>query len=287
VASVLGGTGVSGVPDFLVIGAQKCGTTTLYQDLRAHPAIHVGHKESTWLLDARPTRSFERPSGHVAGEVTTDYSMLPKIDAASRARSRLETVKVIYIVRDPVARVISHHHHHLAAELVDPDIDVAVHECPELVDNSRYATQLAPWLDAFGHQNVRVVRFEDYMGDRVAGSRELQEFLGVEVRSIADLDVAHNASTEKRVATGRWARFRTSRLYHDVIRRALPEPARRRVARRVLPSPIERPAPPDPDTLAWLVAELAPEVERLAGMLDTEPWWDLATAYGVSGQEEP
>lgn len=276
---------VQDVPDFLVIGAQKCGTTTLYEDLRAHPNINILEKESSWLLEdpgssaTRGSKPFDRPPGHLTGEVSTKYSMLPLIDAVGAAKNRLRTVKVIYIVRDPVARVVSHHHHHLAAGLVDPDINVAVRECAELVDNSRYATQIRPWMDAFGAESVRVVKFEDYVSDRAEGSRSLHSFLGVEAIHLPGLDVAHNISTEKRVATGAWARLRSTPAYRQGLRKVLPESMRRKITHRVLPAPIERPEAPTPDTLEWLVTELAAEVTGLASLLEELPWWDLEAIY--------
>ena len=136
-----------GGPDFLVIGAQKCGTTTLYEDLRAHPAIRIPEKESAWLLDHDVTTADgraayraafgPRPSGVLVGEVATDYAMLPAIDAVSRARLVSDSLRIIYIVRNPIDRVISHHHHKLSEQQAPASIEDALEQCPDLVDNSR------------------------------------------------------------------------------------------------------------------------------------------------------
>jgi hypothetical protein len=285
---------VSAGPDFLVIGAQKCGTTTLYEDLRSHPQIVLKEKEQAGLLDndlgtapgrRRYLAAFPAmPAGVVAGEVSTRYAMRPEIDAASLAREVLDDVKVVYIVRDPIARVISHHHHFVHAGRVEADIDRAVRERRDLVDNSRYASQLRPWLEAFGRDSVHAVRFEDYTADRSAGVREVQRFLGVPEREPVEPDVVHNAAANRTVASRAWSRVRWSRAYL-AVRPLIGERLRHRLASLVVrPSP-ERPAGPSADTLAWLVSELAPEVSELAALLGTEKWWDLEATYLDDAEE--
>ena len=70
--------------------------------------------------------------------------MLPAIDAVSRARLVSDSLRIIYIVRNPIDRVISHHHHRLSEQQAPANIEDALEQCPDLVDNSRYATQIAP-----------------------------------------------------------------------------------------------------------------------------------------------
>lgn len=274
-----------GGPDFLVIGAQKCGTTTLYEDLRAHPAIRIPEKESAWLLDHDVTTADgraaygaafgPRPPGVLVGEVATDYAMLPAIDAVSRARLVSDSLRIIYIVRNPIDRVISHHHHRLSEQQAPANIEDALEQCPDLVDNSRYATQVAPWIDAYGRERVHVVRFEDYVANRQREVGRLHEFLGLDQVPLARPEQAHNVAATKRVAVGRWRSFYRSRLYQRALRRVLPVRVRRFSARLLLPKPPPRPDPPTAETLARLAQELGPEVERLAQLLGTEPWWRL------------
>lgn len=274
---------------FVVIGAQKCGTTTLYEDLKSHPDVSVGAKESSGLLKNDVTTEAGRRAywsafpprrpGRATGEVSTEYTMLPTIDAAARAALVFEAVKVIYIVRDPVARTISNHHHAFAAQHAPADIDVAVRTVPELVENSRYATQLAPWLDAFGPDNVLVLKFESYMADRRRGFKEVQAFLGLDAHALSDPEAAHNEASDRWVATGGWRRIRSSAVYLRLVRRAIPGSLRRRLVRSILPAPPPRPPGPGPETLETLVRQLQPEVDRLAEMLKGEPLWDLAEIY--------
>lgn len=171
-------------PDLIVIGAQKCGTTTVYEDLGAHPSISLTDKESSVLLAARESdmrTAYARvpvPEGSFLAEVSTEYAMRPLRDVARTAAAVAPEASVAYIVRDPVARVISHHHHEMAARTLSVGIDDAVREHRQLIDYSRYAFQIRPWLDAFGPHRVHVLRFEEYMSDRATGSARLYSILG-------------------------------------------------------------------------------------------------------------
>lgn len=271
--------------DFLVVGAQKCGTTTVYEDLRAHPRIHIAEKESSVLTGGRPDaedlRSRYRaalrsaPPEGIRGEVSTTYTMLATHPEVVENARQIPGLRVIYIVRDPLLRTISHHHHDFTLGLVGPDINEAVVQRPELVDHSRYATQLRPWLDLVGPERVQVVRFEDYMADRASGARQLFEHLGADPDDAHPDDVVHNAADTKVVAIGRWRAISTSRLYRRAIRPLIPEAARRRMMKAVLPGAPPRPAGPSDSTLAHLVEQLDDEVDDLASMLGTAPWWNI------------
>ena len=211
------------VPALIVIGAQKCGTTTLWKDLRGHPRVYMGEKEGRALcggalsaseLRARYDRQYRAaPPDAVLGEVSTRYAMLPDDpEAAANAMAVAPGARIVYIVRDPIQRVISHHHHDFGLGFVGPDIDQAVDTYPSLLDNTRYATQISPWLDAFGTQSVSVVKFEDYMTDRRTGCRALLGLAGVEAGDYDPGDTVHNAAGSKHVATGGWSRQLVSAL---------------------------------------------------------------------------
>jgi hypothetical protein len=271
-------------PGFLVVGAQKCGTTTLFEDLRSHPDIYVPDKESSGLLDPRLPEPaavegyralFSAARGRLAGEVSTEYTMLPANDVATLAREVIGPARILYVVREPVARTISHHHHYYAAGLMSDDIDSDVPRHPELVDNSRYAMQIEPWLRAFGPSAVKVIRFESFVADRQTTADEVFAFLGVRAWTLPAADRVHNAASDKVVAVGTWQRVSESPLYRHTLRRVLSEPVRRRLLGLVLPKAKPRPPAPAYATVETLVAALRPDVERLGEITGEGPWWDL------------
>lgn len=275
---------MTSLPKFLVIGAQKCGTTTLYEDLRSHPGIFIPDKETSGLIDLnldepssveRYASLFEQGGGRSIGEVSTLYSMLPKYNVAAGARRVLGSAQILYIVRDPISRVISHHHHDYSSGAMGPDIDVEVKERPELVDNSSYATQIAPWIDEFGKANVHTIRFEDYMADRQVGANAVFRRLGLDPWQLPTASAAFNTADNKFVATGSWGKISRSAPYRKLIRPLFSESLRRHTMRLVLPKPPGRPKPPSKSTVRELVRRLRPEVLALSEVTDTKPWWDL------------
>ena len=153
------------------------------------------------------------------------------------------------------------HHHDFGLGLVGPDINVAVDCYPSLLDNTRYGTQIAPWLEAFGADAVRVVKFEDMSPtERASGSA------GVGRASTSHHgpgDQVHNSADTGHVASGGWVRVNQHPAYRKV-RPLLGEAVRRRLGRAVLPQAPSRPPGPSDVTVDRLVAELAPEVARLS-----------------------
>src|SRR5947209_13351977 len=118
------------LPDFLIIGAQRGGTTSLYHYLRAHPAVHSSavkdthffdkkfHKGVSWYRAHFPTRfekAYARRFRHqdfVTGEASPSYLFHPH--APSRTARLLPHVKLIVLLRNPIDRAFSQYYHALA-----------------------------------------------------------------------------------------------------------------------------------------------------------------------------
>ncbi|MCB1091444.1 MAG: sulfotransferase [Verrucomicrobiae bacterium] len=285
------------LPDFLVIGAMKCGTTTLYHDLRRQPGVALPDKESNGLLQSDPAAAYRRWFGQsgetfLRGEVCPDYTK-PGLDrrAALAARGLYGSgpkPKLVYLVRDPIARLLSHHyfvstqHGEANPGGMTSDLDSSLRDFPELIDTSRYACRLAPWVEAFGKESLKVVRFEDYVSDRRPTISDVAGFIGLETADLASIDPGRvdNPSATRPVATPGWRCVLGSPLYRRWVRPLLSADTREGLRRRLLPKPPSRPAAPSEATLARLVETLTPEVEALRRLLGSaEPWWDLDQAW--------
>ena len=118
------------LPGFLVVGAMKAGTTSLYRDLPTNPSVFMPiDKEPNNLLsdDVRTpqglddyARHFQRAGAdQLCGEASTAYTMLPRhTGVPERALEVLgPDCRIIYLVREPVARIVSHHQHALVRRL--------------------------------------------------------------------------------------------------------------------------------------------------------------------------
>ncbi|MCG8448174.1 MAG: sulfotransferase domain-containing protein [Pirellulales bacterium] len=129
------------LPDFAIIGAQKCGTTSLYNYLSLHPHILPSLKKEVsflgvnqrhgvgWYRSHFPlaiTRAlFRRSLGQnpLVGEASTETVFLP--GAPAQAAKLLPDLKLILLVRDPITRAISHYYHDFRLGLVSESMEQA------------------------------------------------------------------------------------------------------------------------------------------------------------------
>lgn len=183
------------LPDFLVIGAQKAGTTALYAYLRWHPGITgPSWKEVSffdrhwWRGEAWYRGQFPvRTAGRLVGEASPSYLFHPL--APERVRALVPDVRLIALLRDPVARAYSHYQHEvalgreplsfedaLAAEeertrgeveriVADPRAFSRAWWDHTYAARGRYAEQLERWLEVFPREQLLVIRSED-LGER-------------------------------------------------------------------------------------------------------------------------
>jgi Sulfotransferase domain len=158
-------------PHFIIIGAMKCATSSLHEQLASQPGFFMSTpKEPCYFSDDENyAKGFEWyyslfasafPS-NLCGESSTHYTKLPTYPKTlERMQSALPQLKLIYIVRQPIDRLISQYIHEQTQRRVDATIDVALDRHPELIAYSRYSMQLKPYLSAYGSENVLLVFFE-------------------------------------------------------------------------------------------------------------------------------
>jgi len=268
-------------PDLLIVGAMKSGTTTLFRDLEAHPGVffpadkepgNLGDDEV--LTDAgrrRYAAMFARAgSDQVAAEASTAYTKRPDIEGS--ARRALEVcgpeTRIVYIVRDPVMRLRSHHYHEFARGNMPRDIGEAVETHPELVSYSRYAWQIGPWIEAFGEDRVRIVPLEDYVADRRGMSSAMHRFLGLEARpDLIEPEKVHNKGDDKPINTPLWLTITHSWPYRKLVRPLLSAGVKQAFARLVLPKAPPRPPPPDEELSLALVSRFEADERALDGLV--------------------
>lgn len=178
------------LPNLVIIGGLKCGTTSLHHYLNLHPAISMSRPkelnffvdELNWGLGAGWYGSHFDPAATVRGETSPHYTDRPRLEGvAERMRELIPHANLIYMVRDPIDRMLSHYLHNVGGGYEHrPLSDAFGRWDTAYVDRSRYAFQLEPYLDAFGPERVRVVAREELKLDRTGVMRELFEFAGVD-----------------------------------------------------------------------------------------------------------
>lgn len=164
---------MSQTPDFIIIGAMKCGTSTLHDQLACQPGFFLSTPKepnyfsddeifargSTWYqsLFASP----EATGASLCGESSTHYTKLPTYPCTiDRIADALEHPRFIYVMRHPVERLVSHYIHEWSERTIEVPIDRAAEQVSRLVEYGCYAMQLAPFVERFGLDRVLPVFME-------------------------------------------------------------------------------------------------------------------------------
>lgn len=201
------------LPTFLLAGAQRCGTTTMYRLLNQHPAIYLARPKELHFFDVRWKRGLEwyeqqftpRPVHQQLGEATPIYMYDRR--ARERMIQALPDVRLLIMLRNPVDRAYSHflHARSLGRETAASFEDALENEKLRLprdtrsarrlysyVDRGHFADQLEPLDAAYGRDRVHVMLLEDLKTDRVATLDGAFRFL--------DIDAAPASTIEERWA---------------------------------------------------------------------------------------
>lgn len=271
------------LPNLLIIGAQKCGTTSLHAYLDQHADIHMSVEKEPHFFSRRD-RDLEEytslfPDGfRYRGESSTSYTQHPLYPDVPRRISRVlgPEVRFFYVLRDPIDRVVSTYVHHHAVGRYDGTIREVLTNREMLriynfLDTSRYATQLERYLEYFPLSQVKILTLERLRSDPIDTMAEAFAFLGLSPPEDADFSEIHQKSTAKRrlSSIGRWVTRMPGKTF---VARTLPAAVKDRL--RDLYAPREAKPELPADLRASLEDELGPDVERLRVLtgLPLEDW---------------
>ncbi|MBM3660943.1 MAG: sulfotransferase domain-containing protein [Actinobacteria bacterium] len=234
------------LPDFVVIGAQKAGTSSLYGQLSAHPSVMPALRKEIHHFDRAPAspgryrgwfprraaldRVARRTGRGITGEATPFYLCHPAVPG--RMRAVLPDVRLIAVLRDPVARAISGYHHAVrvgdetrpievaldpsATEALPPATDVAWYDAPDCplrlhgyLARGRYAEQLERWFSAYPRGQVLVIDSDALRGGRVPDAvLEFLDLPGSGPAEVPDRNVGAYAAPASELEAGLREYFR-------------------------------------------------------------------------------
>ncbi len=183
----------------MIIGAQKCGTSSVAFQLAQHPEIcFCTRKEPQYFSTNEIWRAkldeyhslFSPARGQLCGEASTSYTFLPEYqDTHQRLFEYNPELKLIYIMRQPVERIVSHYNHDMLAGRARQPPDSAALENPIYVDRSRYAMQLKGYLELFPGRNVLLLLLEEYVSGQLSILRQIGRFLGISPQGFEGIDM--------------------------------------------------------------------------------------------------
>ena len=275
------------LPNLVVIGAQKCGTSVLHYYLSLHPEVSMSKpKELNFFIEERNWprgvdwyRGHFDPDARVRGEASPIYSAFTQHQGVpERMHSVVPEARLIYMIRDPLERIAAHWVHNYAKRREKGTLaETLTHPNTSYVNRSLYAMQLERFLAFYPRERVLVFQQSELRYKRMETLRRIFEFLGV------DPDYTHPRFEQERHQTARKTRatrlaVKLEKLGRSSRARMLPSNFwlvldDRLPLRRAIKRPDVRASLP-PDTLAQLRAD-AERLRELTGR-DFSNWkiWD-------------
>ena len=296
------------MPNFLIIGTAKSGTTALYNYLKQHPQVYVspvkepkffayeGEKldfrgpgdrvaNSSVVTDIEAYRAlFAKASGEtVLGEASPLYLYIPK--ARERIRHYVPEAKLIAILRNPAERAYSHFSQMVrdGREPLDDFSQALGAEEERVRDNwafgwhykrmGFYHAQLERYFDVFGREQIKVYLYEDLKTDPVGVLREIFRFLGVDDAFVPDMSLKHNVSGIPK-SQALHAFIRQSHPIKSVFKPFVPEGLRLRLKTSLRNRNLRQPPPLSPEVRKELAEAYREDILRLQGLIrrDLSTW---------------
>jgi sulfotransferase family protein len=178
------------LPNFIIVGGLKCGTTSIHHYLGLHPEIQMSKpkelnffvEELNWDLGLDWYASRFDDRFKVRGESSPHYTNQPRFSGvAERIHEHCPDARLLYMVRDPIKRILSHWVHatgagyetrEMAPTLSEPD--------SSYIQRSLYWMQLQPYLELFDRSQIEIVTQEELQSEREATMRKAFGFVGVD-----------------------------------------------------------------------------------------------------------
>jgi len=299
-------------PDFFIVGAPRCGTTSLYTYLRQHPQIFMPEiKEPHFLADDLNYTSLFMKSedeylklftgaaeGQRIGEASAWYLYSRK--AAGRIRGFSPDADIIIMLRNPADMMYSLYNYFTLTGREDaPDFAAALYAEKARMSGASGApdslypfpveflfyrkvaavtSQVRRYYEVFGRDKVMCIKFDDFTSATEDVYRKVLEFLGVDP-SFLPLDFlsVNPARTRRTKKTG--SVLTKNRFSKSILRRLAPYPGNSRLFRLVnawgrTQYTYHTPPPMDPEMRDALARELEPEIRGLSEMTgkDLSSW---------------
>ena len=193
-------------PDFIIAGASKSGTSSIYYYLDRHPQVLLSHKKEIdffwknfkrgidWYLAHFP--AITDRSNFFTGEATPNYLRFPH--AAGRIKQTFPKTKIIILLRNPADRAISWHYHKFNTGLTNENLSTAIATeidrlatiteeeitktsfyDPDNIISSLYYYKLKPWIEILGREQFLILKSEDFYQDPAREMNKVHEFIGL------------------------------------------------------------------------------------------------------------
>jgi hypothetical protein len=201
------------LPNFLIIGAAKAGTTSLHHYLRQHPDVFMAPREPRyfaregaeagspviWTRDAYERLFDGATTERAIGEASPQYLNHPS--APGEIATVLPDAKLVVSLRNPADRAYSSYLGRLIAGGERRTVDEALRAGTLDFERSLYHAPLSRYFERFHRSQIKVILFDDLIGDSRAVVQDLFAFLEIDSSIEVDTDARHGAAAAPRWIT--------------------------------------------------------------------------------------
>ena len=179
------------LPNFVIIGAAKAGTTSLYHYVSSHPEAFMPPRkelsffceEFNWKLgiDWYQSHFLGGDSAVALGEASPRYTVFPLYRGVPERMSHvIPDARLIYLIRDPVDRMQSQYLDNVIHGLERRPVEEAFSVNPFYLTSSRYALQIEQYLPYFDRSQILIIRSDDMRRDRTRTLSRVFDFLQID-----------------------------------------------------------------------------------------------------------
>ncbi len=269
------------LPNFITIGGMNCGTTSLHEYLKLHPDIYMSTpkepsfflegKGHTWKRGLNWYKGLFDGSFRVRGESTANYTKFPAYKGApERIRRIVPDVKLVYLVRNPIDRIVSHYRWQVYHMGETRSFNEVMKAPRWYVMVSSYYQQLEQYLKHFPESRILILRFKNLVRQRTDTIQRVFRFVGVnDTFYHEDFELAHNQSKDRMVLNPLGRAVAQNAAYQRLLRdEVLQHP------QQYLYQPVKKPTV-TPEIREKLLEKLMPDIMKLESFTG----WNLGDWY--------
>lgn len=254
-------------PNLFVVGSMKSGTSYLWRLLDAHPLVFMSEpkepcyfvdpddlkrifplmwRQNYWKSERNYLQLFDGAGdAPIVGEASVFHAYLPLAPGvAARIRRFNPDARILYLMRDPIERALSHYWHNVRYFAEHRPVEQAIRDDIQYAAIGDYAVQLRDYYRHFDRSNVQVLTYEELTEDPAGVMETVFDWLGIGPAGVAPQVAPQNVTPAAfNGPIWKWQRLRQR---HPIVRRAidrLPQPVRRfghnLVTRQVRPGDVD------------------------------------------------
>ena len=289
------------IPSAVIIGAMKASTTTLFNALSKHSEIYGSLEKEPNFFASNESNGMKnwgeyqslfsgKTERHkVTIEASPEYTRWPQnANAAKRMRENLGDPKLIYVLRDPVERTISHYFHSYARSFYKrgTNITQAIQSDPILLSTSRYASQLDLYDAEFGEGGVLIITAEHLRENPEKVLTQVAQYLSVDPAEFIGVQLDAANTRDQMSASVQLGRISGRSQKIKALSKKIPAPIKSAL-KNLMPTVASGPTPTSEEkelVLEKLRTDVFRLRERLGTLIDHWPSVKLLVQSGGPGR---